>query len=198
MSRRGLQSSSIRGFTLVEVLVAVLVFSLMAATAYAGLNGLISATAEMRQRSTEFAGLQRVVMRLDLDLRQIVTRAGRDRQGRVLPVLSGDPQSLLARRAGRINPGGLTHSQLLQFRWRIDDGALVRETWAEVDDDPTTPPFARQRHDQVRSLEFRFLDSTGRRHQQWPVANATAQLPAAIEYVLDTPLHGRVRRLITL
>lgn len=198
MSRPGPQSSSIRGFTLVEVLVAVLVFSLMAATAYAGLNGLISAATELRQRTTGFADLQRAVTRLDLDLRQIVTRAGRDRQGRILPVLSADSQSLLARRAGRINPGGLAHSQLLQFRWRIDDGALVRETWAGVDDDPATLPFARQRHDQMTSLELRFLDSTGQWHQQWPVSNAAMLLPAAIEYVVDTPNHGRIRRLIAL
>ena len=116
----------------------------------------------------------------------------------MLPVLAGDAQSLLARRAGRINPGGLAHSQLLQFRWRIDDGALLRETWAGVDDDPSTPPFARQRHDQVRSVQFRFLDSAGQWQQQWPGANAAVVLPAAIEYVIDTPRHGRIRRVIAL
>ncbi|MFU8877245.1 MAG: type II secretion system minor pseudopilin GspJ, partial [Wenzhouxiangellaceae bacterium] len=186
------------GFTLVEVLVAVLVFGLLAATAYTGLNAMIAATGDLRQRSVEFTELQRTVARLDLDLRQVVSRTGLDGQGRTLPALLGDRQSLLARRAGRINPGRLAHSSLLQFRWQSGVQGPVRETWGAVDDDPGTTPFARQTQDAITAIEFRYLDASGSWHAQWPAGGPPEQLPVAVEYVLQSPRFGPIRRLIAL
>jgi len=186
------------GFTLVELLVAVLVFGLLAASAYGGLNALSAAAGAQRERSSEFAELQRAVATLDSDLRQLVARRGRDRAGGLLPVLGGNRQSLLGRRAGRINPADLPRSQLQQFDWRIEQGALVRRSWAEVDTAPSEAPAGRTVFDSVSAIDFRFRDVAGAWHRQWPAGSPPQMLPAAIEYELETPVFGTVRRLVAL
>jgi len=186
------------GFTLVELLVAVLVFGLLAATAYGGLDALSAAAGAQRERSEAFAELQRAVATLDSDLRQLVARRGRDRAGRLLPVLAGQRQALLGRRAGRINPAGLPRSQLQQFDWRIGPDGLVRRSWGEVDTPPNADPVGRTVFGSITGLTLRFRDRQGAWHRQWPAANPPQMLPSAIEYVLETPVFGRVRRMVAL
>jgi len=186
------------GFTLVELLVAVLVFGLLAAAAYGGLNALSAAAGAHRERSAALAELQRAVATLDGDLRQLVARQGRDRQGELLPALVADRRSLLARRAGRVNPAELPRSQLQQFDWRIEQTVLVRRSWAEVDTPPDADPSGRTVFASVSSLALRFRDAQGGWHRQWPVSGTTQALPSAVEYVLDTAMFGRVRRLVVL
>jgi general secretion pathway protein J len=186
------------GFTLIELLVAVLVFGLLAAAAYGGLDALSEAAGVHRERSAAFADLQRAVATLDGDLRQLVARQGRDRQGQLLPALAADRRSLLARRAGRINPAQLPRSQLQQFEWRIEQAGLVRRSWAEVDTPPASDPIGRTVFGSVSGLALRFRDAQGGWHRQWPVAGPPQALPSALEYVLETAAFGRVRRVVVL
>lgn len=186
------------GFTLVELLVAVLVFGLLAATAYGGLDALSAAAGAQRERSAEFADLQRAVATLDGDLRQLVARRGRDREGRPLPVLGATARELLGRRAGRVNPADLPRSQLQQFDWRVEQGALVRRSWAEVDTPPETAATGRTVFDSVTTIDLRFRDPSGAWHRQWPAATPPQILPSAIEYVLETRRFGTVRRVVAL
>jgi len=186
------------GFTLIELLVAVLVFGLLAAAAYGGLDALSEAAGVHRERSAAFADLQRAVATLDGDLRQLVMRQGRDRQGKLLPALAADRRSLLARRAGRINPAQLPRSQLQQFEWRIEQAGLVRRSWAEVDTPPASDPIGRTVFGSVSGLALRFRDAQGGWHRQWPVAGPPQALPSALEYVLETAAFGRVRRVVVL
>ena len=186
------------GFTLVELLVAVLVFGLLAAAAYGGLDALSAAAGVHRERAAAFADLQRAVATLDGDLRQLVMRQGRDRQGKLLPALAADRRSLLARRAGRINPAQLPRSQLQQFEWRIEQAGLVRRSWAEVDTPPASDPIGRTVFGSVSGLALRFRDAQGGWHRQWPVGGPPQALPSALEYVLETAAFGRVRRVVVL
>lgn len=186
------------GFTLVELLVAVLAFALLAAAAYTGLDSLTAATAAQRERAERLADLQRAVATMDADLRQLASRLGRDREGRSLPALVGRETMLIGRRAGRPNPAGLPRSQLQQVRWRETPDGLVRETWAALDTPPSQPPVGVVRFDVAGALRLRYRDGVGNWHRDWPVGGRPHELPSAVEYVLDAPPFGRVRRLVAL
>jgi general secretion pathway protein J len=185
------------GFTLVELLVSVLVFSLMAATAYTALNSLTGAASDYRQRADELAEMQRAVATLDADLRQLVSRLGRHRDGRLLPAMQGDSSAFLARRAGRANPAGLPRSDLQQIRWLGLSPGLQRQSWPEVDSTPSSEPSGRTTYVSIERIEFRYLDRSGIWHARWPTGPQDA-LPAAVEYVIETSRHGAVRRLVAL
>lgn len=192
------RASQSGGFTLVELLVAVLVFGLLAASAYGGLTALSAVAGVQHERSDTFADLQRAVATLDSDLRQLVSRRGRDRNGRPLPVLGADAHTLLGRRAGRVNPADLPRSQLQQFEWRLEQSVLVRRSWPEVNSSPDSAPSGRTAFEAVIDIEFRFRDSSGTWHRQWPASSPPQLLPSAVEYVVESPTFGRVRRLVAL
>jgi general secretion pathway protein J len=194
----GSRSRVAAGFTLVELLVAVVAFALLAGAAYTGLDSLTAATAAQRERAERLAELQRLVATMDADIRQLASRLGRDREGRALPALAGGETMLIGRRAGRPNPAGLPRSELQQVRWRATPEGLVRETWPELDTPPSQPPSGAVRFDAAAALRLRYRDATGGWRRDWPVAGRPHALPAAVEYVVEVPPFGRIRRLIVL
>ncbi|MBY6204747.1 type II secretion system minor pseudopilin GspJ [Halomonas denitrificans] len=193
-----------RGFTLVELLVAVLAFGLLAAAAYTGLNGLASGAGRLGDRADELAALQRAVAALDQDLRQLVSRAAARPDGRWVPALAGAADGWQGHRAGRWSPDG-TGSVLQTVAWRCHpDGRLERRGKAgagRVFTGATGVPAAGdlQLHPiGCRALRLRYRDAVGVWHSRWPVDERPAQLPSAIEYRLETSAFGGVRRLVTL
>lgn len=188
------------GFTLVELLVAVLVFGLLAAAAYAGLNGLSRSAGTLGQRADQLAELQRAVAGLDQDLRQLVSRAAAGTDGGIRPALAGEPTAWRGHRAGRWSPtpGGVT---LQTVAWScLDNGRLQRRgaPGAAADLGSADDPLARTHAIGCRDLRIRYRDSAGQWSSRWPVGARPEQLPSAIEYILDTENFGEIRRLVAL
>ncbi|TVQ38801.1 MAG: type II secretion system protein GspJ [Wenzhouxiangella sp.] len=188
-----------RGYTLVEVLIAVTVFAVLAASAYTALNGLARAAMEQRERSESLAELQLAVARFDADLRQVTTRSVRTRDGSHEPALTGNRTSLTATRSGWSNPANLRRSQLQRFSWSLEQDRLVRLSWPVTDAAAATQPQADPVLADLRLIEFRYRDNSGRWHDQWPPAQAgQATLPVAVELNLNSRRHGTIRRLLVL
>ncbi len=197
-----------RGFTLVELLVAVLAFGLLAAAAYTGLNGLASGAGRLGDRADELAALQRAVAALDQDLRQLVSRAAVRPDGRRVPALSGGGDRWQGHRAGRWSPVE-DGSTLQTVAWRCGpDGRLERRgvpgAGVPVDvrlngiADDRGPATAQRHSIGCRSLQLRYRDAVGQWHPRWPIDERPASLPSAIEYRLDSSAFGEIRRLIVL
>ena len=183
------------GFTLVELLVAVLVFGLLAAAGYAAVRSLLDAAETHERRAASFAALQRSVTALDADLRQLVSRSGPTPGGQAQPALAGTPVSLTGRRAGRASPAGLERSRLQRFGWFIESGTLVRLAWpAEGDGTPVRQPFL----DDVLGFELRYRDALGRWTDAWPAEGGGFALPVAVRYRLEHARFGTIDRLVAL
>lgn len=190
--------SNYSGFTLVEVLVGVMVFSLLATICYAGLNSLIESSAVQRERSIAFAELQRTIASLDRDLRQLTHRPVRQPDQSVSPALLGGTIQLTATRAGWNNPAGQPRSQLQRFRWAWQQDSLVRSYWPVTDSIDPIPTVPHHRLTGVQGFSLRYRDQQGQWHQEWPVDGRMASLPLAIEVRLSSERFGNIRRLITL
>ena len=191
-----------RGFTLVEMIVAVAIFAVLAVLAYAGLDAVLRQRADLQAHYRDLHALQRAYLVMQRDFSQAAPRPVRDELGGPLPALRGDPDGheLALTRAGYPNPAGLRRSQLLRVRYLLHDQTLRRLQFPVLDRAPTPPPPADVLLRGVRSLRLRYRDGGGQWQAAWPpAAAAPASLPAAVEVELRVAhLPGPLRWVFVL
>lgn len=187
-----------RGYTLVEVLIAVTVFSVLAGSVYLALNSLSAAAFVQRERSAELAELQLAMARLESDLRQLASRPVRGADGQLEPALFGRAEQLEGTRAGWSNPLEHGRGQLQRFGWSVDEQGLTRRAWPATDRTPRTNPVDERVGAGLQVLEFRYYGAEGRWLEQWPESASPDELPRAIRYWVETERFGRIERTVVL
>lgn len=126
------------GFTLVEVLIALTLFAVIAAAGTAVLSISISNRFSVKSATDRVAAMQRTRALLKADLGQATTRRTRDREGepRVSALAGatapGDPILIVAR-AGWSNAGRAPRPSLQRVEYRVTNGRLERRVSAHLD-----------------------------------------------------------------
>ncbi len=194
-----------QGFTLLELLVAVAIFAVMAALAYGGLNTVVNSHEQARQEAERLADFQRAWFRLGRDLEQAAPRLIRDEYGDYQPAMRGgaaaDEEPVLEfTRAGRADLGGKPRSRLQRVAYVVREGRLVRLSWTVLDRAQDSEPTDAELLAGVENIAVRFLDTEGVWHNLWPDAIQAAEprlgeLPQGVEVTLDTERWGRITRL---
>jgi general secretion pathway protein J len=205
-----------RGFTLIEVAIAMFIAAIMFAIGYGAINQALidrDALNISQERVTEIQRGMRVVAQ---DFAQITARAARDTSGtgQLMPAISADARSdsiLTFTRTGWSNPAGIQRPAEQRVRYRFIDGSLVREHWLAVDPALNTEPRQRVLLTRVKAVEIRFLDPVTRQWgEEWPkaaVATGPASpltvdtllvRPLAIEFTVVLDDWGRVQRLFEI
>ena len=148
-----------RGLTLVELLVALGVFSLLGLASVSVLSTALSGQAQLAASTDEITRLERARALLRADLLQAVPRAVREEDGRTAPAFAGGTSLvengplaagrgeaaeeiilLTLTRAGWDNPGAARpRSELQRVTYLAIDGQLVRRTRPYLDAAPETP-----------------------------------------------------------
>ena len=123
------------GFTLVELLVALLVFGIMSVLAYGGLRSVLDAAASAGAHADRLAGLQRTFTMVGRDVEQLTARDIRDEYGDRQPALRVGGSELLMEltRAGWRNPAGQARPTLQRVAYRLDERTLYRLQWGVLD-----------------------------------------------------------------
>lgn len=127
-----------KGFTLVEMLVALFIFALIAATGITIMRFAVDNQALVRGRADRLGELQRTRAILKADLVQATARRTRDQSGRARreAFYGGDiPNQPLLRftRAGWDNPDAAPRASLQYVEYRLQDGRLERLAGAALD-----------------------------------------------------------------
>lgn len=199
------------GFTLIELMVALAVFTVMSTMAYSGLASVLEARENVDQSLENTADIQGAVHRIQTDLEQAVARSIRDGFGDPQPALTGVPdQGLQLTRNGWRNPLSEPRSHLQRVAYRIDEeDRLMRLHWRVVDRAQDSAPVESVLLEEVDDLEWRFLNQEREWVDAWPPAaasaapggaatGATTTLPRAVELRLETPTWGELRYLFKL
>lgn len=183
-----------RGFTLVEMLVAITIFGLIAAGALSVMRATIVSREIAAERLDRLAGLQRMRIVLANDLSQAAPRRVRLEDGspalysfRAVTPNPGQPFLVLVRR-GWENPDSAPRASLQYVEYRLEAGRLERRVRAPVDGAALGP--AQIITQGVSAVEVQaFVQGTWRPGY---AAREQDPLPAAVRIDLDIEGYGRV------
>lgn len=190
------------GFSLIELLVAVAVFAVAAAMAWAGLDAVARTRLRLADAQQQFAAVQRSVDFLARDLVTTANRPVRAGRGGRLPALLGDAHRLELSRKGVASELRSTDSALERVVWFSDNASLVRGRYAVLDRNDGSVPVRRDMDSAIQGLELRYLDHAGGWHDHWPLSGEAgadhAALPRAVEFRIAFEQMGELRRIVEL
>lgn len=182
-----------RGFSLVEMLVAIAVFALIATASLATVRFAVDSRSQIRERSERLAVLQRAHGLLKADIGQSVRRKTRDETGRRFVASfygNGSPAPTLGVvRGGWENAFEASRPSLQSVEWRVEDDELRRSTRSALDGAQREPPTVVL--EGVTNVQFEFLLSG-----EWLttfVSTPTRPAPDAVRVTLTVEDFGPVQ-----
>jgi general secretion pathway protein J len=182
-----------KGFTLVELLVALAIFAIIVGFAYRGLDAMLQSRVALEKESRKWRDTSVFVGRIGRDISAALAR----------PVSSaiestGSMDGLALTRSGSpLQENALAAPQRIAYRLR--DSMIERLTWYGVDAAPREDPTAVVVLRSVSALSFRFLDARGEWQVAWGLpGNPDAVFPAAVEVTLQLASGERIVRLFDL
>jgi general secretion pathway protein J len=187
------------GFTLLELLIAMAVFSIMATMAYGGMNSVLTTRDATDQAAQELGSLQQAFLFMQQDLFQVVGRSVRDELGDPEPSLEGGLDSETLLRLTRSDLSGVGRYPVLRrISYRISDGRLQRVSEQVLDRFPDSSKTVMELISDVENIQVRFLGDEWL--DSWPPAGVKDldALPRAVEITLETGRWGEIRRLYPL
>ncbi len=194
------------GFTLLELMIAIGIFSLVAAIAYTGLHSVLTAQEGIKRGSQRLAAVQKAFLVLQRDIEQAVDRPIRDSFGDEQPAMAGGDSRLPQlefTRIGHANPRKEKRSNLIRVGYKIEDDKLVRMVWRTLDRPPESTASEIKLLDHLSNAEFRFIDAHGKSQSQWPPVDPQAgrsppPLPVAVQLRLELDDWGAIVRLFAI
>lgn len=207
-----------RGFTLIEVLIAMAITALIAVTAYRSLAAVLTGVESARFEAERTRELSRAMSILSRDIRQLANRAVRDEFGERVPALEG---GVLARemlgftRAGWHNTVAAPRSGLQRVAYYLDEDRLVRAVYPVLDRTGAIEPREAVLIGGVEQFDVRFLADAAsiqsnrdlevdrRQWQENWIANVSVPgqetpPPVAVEVRLTVEGWGQLERLYVL
>ena len=198
-----------RGFTLLEILVAIAIFGLMAAMAYGGLNAVLQTRDQLDRQQDRLAEIQKAFYRLQADLESAQNRPVRDSFSTPLAsMIYSEDQGLEFTRGGLRNPIGLPRSSLERVAYVVaeveedkeEKRELRRRRWPVLDRANDTAFIETVLLKDIEELEWRFLGDGDEWQTIWPPINQEGDpgLPRAVELKLTTRDYDELRYVFRL
>tara|TARA_B110000908_G_scaffold158017_1_gene198712 strand:+ start:326 stop:958 length:633 start_codon:yes stop_codon:yes gene_type:complete len=193
-----------RGFTLIEILVAMAIFTLIGLASTGVLNSVINSDQLSSERFAKLEELQRAMLTIERDILQIVPRALRVNGEPVSVVISGgedvlnsDADGLGFVRAGWHNPQMLLPRSTLQaIGYRLQEEQLQRLYGNYVDNVIGYEPKIKILLSDIEDFRVSFLTEVEQLEEpeKWQESYSNANIPIAISITLVSKTFGEIRR----
>lgn len=191
-----------RGFTLIEILVALVIFAIMGVLAAMSLQSMIRTHSMLKKADASLMQLQITMTLMRRDLIQAIDRPIVNSDGRMEAafVATGGNQIVFTR-TGLQNPFNISvQSNMQRVGYELDDDKLIRLTWDVLDQPPNAQPEKQVLLDHVQSLQWQFLTDKNQLVSSWPPAQGSnlsmqnqSSLPKAVEMVMHIENQGVVQ-----
>jgi len=193
-----------RGFTLIEILVAMAIFTIIGLASTGVLTSVINSDQLSSERFEKLEELQRAMLTMERDILQIVPRTARVNSGSASAVISGgedvldsDADGLGFVRVGWYNPQMLLPRSTLQaVGYRIQENQLQRLYGNYVDNVIGYEPKVKILMSDIEDFRVTFLTNAGQLEEpeEWNETYASGTLPIAISITIVSKTFGEIRR----
>ena len=218
--------SRARGFTLIELVVAMFIAAVMFAMGYGAIRQALNSHDSLKEEQAHLLELQTAVRVLEQDFVQLAPRPVRQAIGNepaqaalvggvigTEGISTGSTEStppiVAFTRDGWANPRGLQRTGLQRVAYFLENGTLRREYWSVLDPTLASTTTRRDLLTHVKAVTIRYLDVNRVWQEQWPPATSTVlvgqsqelslrQRPLAVEITLDTEDWGKVVRIVEI
>ncbi|MDQ2993601.1 MAG: type II secretion system minor pseudopilin GspJ [Pseudomonadota bacterium] len=191
---------TMRGFTLLEIIIALMIFAVVMVLVAGGLSMVVRAQEQISTRNHRLAELQFAMLLVSHDLEQIVNRPVRDNNGALqdalLVMVKGADFPLVFTRGGVINPGAVYQRSTLQrVAYGLSGGQLIRYSWPVLDRTENTQALNRPILKGVTGFTVESLNERGEL-----VSSANAQVGSRVAIVIHILLgaEGEIHRTFAL
>jgi general secretion pathway protein J len=195
-------SSFAKGFTLLELLIALSIFSVMAAIAYGGVRLVINGSQQLEQAADSLSSLQRTFLFLQQDLEQAVSRRIRDDFGfQEQAFICCEDGKLLHLTRGNIRGNMLGGADLKRVEYSLEEGQLERRVWSVLDRVQDSKSSRLRLLEKVQGIDIKILDYGDSEWQSSYTLESTSnniELPRAVEVTITTERYGAITRLFLI
>jgi general secretion pathway protein J len=185
----------LRGFTLLEILIALFIFTILSTLLATALHSVINANSGTEKKAQQLRHLQKALLVMSRDIEQTLDRPVVDAYGKEEATFIGSPQQLILTHAGIANPADeLMQTTLQRVEYECSGGKLWRAVWPMLDQAATSaPPPRRIFLADVTEARFEYAAQDGRFHADWPAASDNHQpLPRAVRIQLTLAGQGQI------
>lgn len=190
------RAQSDSGFTLIEMMVALLIFGMLASAGVALLSFGVRAQAATNARLDDVAAINRLLNALSADLAQATPRMTRDESGTLVPAFAGDVGGagplLRVVRGGWTNLDAAPRASVQKVEYRVDRATLQRTAYPMLDGAEALPPATLLNGVARVALRYRVA---GAWSDRWS-ATPAVPLPQAVEIVIDRSDGTRFRSVM--
>ncbi|TOI33772.1 type II secretion system minor pseudopilin GspJ [Vibrio parahaemolyticus] len=188
-----------KGFTLIEVLVSIAIFASLSVAAYQVVSQVQRSNELSQERTQRLNELQRAMVMMDNDFRQMALRQtrtnGEDPAGQLIfwsdYLLDSDAKGLMFARVGWHNPQQqFPRGEVTKVGYRVKEETLQRVWWRYPDTPVGQEGIVTPLLTQVESFDMRFYDG-----KQWKKEwDSNKELPKAVSVVLKLKDYGEIAR----
>jgi len=189
----------IRGFTLLEMIVAVAIFAVMAGIAYGGLNQTIKTGSQVGESNQRLSELQFALSYFSRDWLQVSPRKIRNQYGDEESNIVIADNSVTFTRSGWSNLLQLKRSNLQRVQYLLIENELVRRHWLSLDQGIGEEPFDSVLLHNVDSFEIILIDASEKAIETWPnELERNAEQPVALKIGLKIAQLGEIWRYLEI
>ena len=189
-----------KGFTLIEMLMALAVLSIVLAIGYGSLSNLLQQQLKLTANHQQITDLRLMTQLISTDFAFANRRSIRNEYGNRLAAFSGNLAGLSLSTSGRRMMPGLRQSRLHYIEYEFENNSLSRYVSDQLDGFRKAEQSLSIHLRDIDDLKWQFLSATGVWENSWPAAAEYSNegLPVAVKLQMTVPRLGFIEQLFLI